>query len=72
METVVCDYEDNMNQSPGLPYEAICQYVGQLFLETRHQFEQLSAENFSLRQRVTQLEDEKQKTLSLLPKGRVE
>lgn len=55
-----------MSQSVPLDYPTVCQYVGQLFLETRHALERLTSENEALRQRAAAAEQARDEAVRAL------
>ncbi len=57
-------------EQPLLSYPTVCQYVGQLFLETRHELEQLGLQVRDLQQRVVAAEKSRDEALSLLARAR--
>jgi hypothetical protein len=50
-------------------YEDVCRYVGQLFLETRHQLESVANDAANTRREAQQAREERDAALSLLPSG---
>ena len=59
-----------MNQDVSLDYKSVCTYVGQVFLETRHQLEQLTAQNQALRNQLAQAEQARDEAIAAVAKFR--
>jgi len=49
-----------------LDFPTVCKYVGQLYLESRHELEQLALREADLKARLAQLEKERDDALKLL------